>query len=226
MKMMTQSALSAKMVTLWMMRDNAKSVQEDAHFVKILTFASNAKKETIMILMKTNVKDVKMAVNNVLLTNVKCIKKELLFSMAKLLSAPRVVLTVIALIRLSAMSVRTDFGSILIKVARNAHLAVRIVKMPAPVLNVAKELLKLEGNALFVLTVVLNARTPIPVPSATVALSFRRIILVQNLVRIVAVLSARKMTKLFAKNVGLDMLLCTMANVQNVFKIVAEHVIH
>ena len=110
MKMMTQSALSVKMATLWMMRESAKSAQEDAHFVKILTFASNAKKETIMILMKTNVKDVKMAANNVLLTNVKCIKKELLFSMAKSLSAPRVVLTVTVLIPLAAMSVRTDSG--------------------------------------------------------------------------------------------------------------------
>ena len=98
--------------------------------------------------------------------------------------------------------------------------------MAIPATNAARELLKLEGNASCALTVVLSALTPTPAQNATVAPIFRRITPVQSLVRTVAVLSAIKTTKLFAKNVELGMLSWMMENVQNVFKIVAEHVIH
>ena len=98
--------------------------------------------------------------------------------------------------------------------------------MAIPATNAARELLKLEGNASCALTVVPSVLTRIPAQNATGAISFRMITPVQSLVKIVAVLSAKKTTKLFARSVGLGMLSWMMENVQNVFKIVAEHVIH
>ena len=77
--------------------------------------------------------------------------------------------------------------------------------MAIPATNAARELLKLEGNASCALTVVPSVLTRIPAQNATGAISFRRIIFAQSLVRIVAVLSAITMTKLFARSVGLGM---------------------